>query len=56
MLATLLDDQIIKTGAYLSNEEFVQYLEVPDSYLVSSVKKVTVQKASKGCGCKGGCC
>lgn len=54
--ATVLDGQIIKTGSYLSNQEFCQYLGIPEDYLATPVKKATVQKASKGCGCKGGCC
>lgn len=54
--ATMIDGQIIKTGGYLSNEEFIQYLGVPESYLVANAKKATVQKGAKGCGCQNGCC
>lgn len=53
---TVLDDQIITTGKYLSNQEFCQYLGIPEGYLSTPVKTATVQKASKGCNCKGGCC
>lgn len=53
---TVMDGHIIKTGSYLSNQEFCQYLGIPEGYLATPVKKATVQKASKGCNCKGGCC
>ena len=53
--ATVMDGQIIKTGSYLSNQEFCQYLGIPESYLATPVKKATVAKSSKGYGCKGGC-
>ena len=53
---TLIGDEVIKTGGYLSNEEFSHYLGVSQSNLSPVVKKATVQKASKGCNCKGGCC
>ncbi|MBE5968235.1 MAG: arsenite efflux transporter metallochaperone ArsD [Lachnospiraceae bacterium] len=45
-----LDDKIIITGRYPTNEEFISLLGLPKGML-----KVT-QKKSGGCGCKGGCC
>lgn len=53
---TLLEGQVVKTKAYPTNQEFVQLLEVSEEYLQPVVKKVTVRKSSKGCGCNGGCC
>lgn len=48
---TMVDNQIVKTGAYLTNKEISEFLDVPETYLQGSVKK-----ASAGCRCKGGCC
>lgn len=48
---TMVDDVVVKTKTYPTDEEFSKLLEVP----VSSLKS-TIKKPSKGCGCKGGCC
>ena len=47
--ATLMGDKVIKTGGYLSNEEFCHYLGVPQSYLTQVVPKTTVPKRANGC-------
>jgi chaperonin GroEL (HSP60 family) len=54
---TVLDDEIIITGRYPTNEEFVKLLNIPMSYVGEQPKtvKVTTQR-SKGCGCSGGKC
>lgn len=48
---TVLDDQIVITGRYPTNEEFVKLLNIPMNYLEHS-------KASKSeaCGCADGSC
>lgn len=54
---TLLDGEIVITGRYPKNEEFIQMLEIPVNYL--SVKPRTIRakiKKSGGCGCSGGNC
>lgn len=48
---TALEGEIIITGRYLSNEEFVKYLNVPMSF-VGDTPKVVKASISK----KGGCC
>ena len=48
---TMVDDVIVKTKAYPTDEEFSNLLDVPVSCLKSAIKK-----PAKGCGCKGGCC
>lgn len=57
---TVLDGEIIITGRYPTNEEFVKLLNVPMSFIGEQPKavKVTPKKpgGSGGCGCKGGCC
>lgn len=57
---TVLDGEIIITGRYPTNEEFVKLLNVPMSFIGEQPKavKVTPKKPgnSGGCGCKGGCC
>ncbi|MDD4474963.1 MAG: arsenite efflux transporter metallochaperone ArsD [Eubacteriales bacterium] len=54
---TVLDGEIIITGRYPTNEEFVKLLNVPMSFIGEQPKEVKVSpKRSGGCGCKGGCC
>lgn len=48
---TMVDDVIVKTKEYPTNEEFCKLLEVSEEYL-----KLTIKKASKGCNCGDGCC
>lgn len=47
---TLVDGEVVKKGSYPSNREFIELLEIPESYL-----QITIQKAPS-CGCKDGCC
>lgn len=47
----IVDDEVVKTKGYPTNEEFCKMLEIPEDYL-----KATIKIKSKGCGCKGGCC
>ena len=54
----LLDGEIVITGRYPQNEEFVKLLEIPISFLGEQSKAVedTIEK-SEGCGCsEGSCC
>lgn len=50
---TIVDDVVVKTKSYPTNEEFCKFLEIPEDYLKTGVK---IELKSKGCGCKGGCC
>ena len=47
----MLDEEIIITGRYPSNEEIISFLDIPKSYL-------TEAKSTKkgGCGCSDGSC
>jgi hypothetical protein len=54
---TVLDDEIVLTGRYPTNEEFVTLLNIPMSFLGEQPKTVKVTpKRSGGCGCSGGRC
>ncbi|OPJ62934.1 arsenite efflux transporter metallochaperone ArsD [Clostridium oryzae] len=50
---TMVDGEVVKTGAYPTNREFCSFFGLPEAYL-----KLTIKKPSKvkDCGCKGGCC
>lgn len=48
---TIVDDQVVKTNNYPTNEELMKLLDVPESYLNWQEKP-----KSKGCCCEGGCC
>jgi hypothetical protein len=50
--AVVLDDEIIITGRYPTNEEFSRFLNVPVNYLGN----VILKKKTGGCNCGGGCC
>lgn len=53
----VLDGEIVISGRYPANEEFVKLLDVPQSYVgekQSEVKAAEVK--SEGCGCSGGGC
>ncbi len=55
----LVDNAIVMSGRYPSNEEFVNLLEVPKDILVSKTKPVrlNIKKAkSNDCGCSDGSC
>ena len=47
----MVDDIVVKTKGYPTDEEFCNLLGLPVDFL-----KAKVKRASKGCGCKGGCC
>lgn len=52
-----LDDELVITGRYPTNEEFTQLLGLPEDLLKKQTESVKVTKnTSGGCGCKGGCC
>jgi len=54
---TVLDGEIIITGRYPTNEEFIKLLDIPESYLGEQLKiHREVHKKSGGCGCSGGNC
>ena len=56
---TTLDDELVITGRYPTNEEFTKLLGLPEDLLKKQTEagKVKVNKnTSGGCGCKGGCC
>lgn len=48
---TIVNDIVVKTKAYPTNEEFCKMLEISEDTL-----KTEVKSESKGCGCEGGCC
>lgn len=54
---TVLDGEIIISGRYPKNEEFVKLLNIPMSFIgeQQKVAKATITKKS-GCGCEGGSC
>ncbi len=55
--ATVLDGEIIMTGRYPTNEEFVKLLNIPMNSLDNQPVKVKVTtQRTKGCGCSGGKC
>jgi len=49
----IVDDVVVKTKGYPSNEEFCKLLDISEDYLKTGIK---IKMKSKGCGCKGGCC
>ena len=53
---TMIDGVIVKEGSYPTNEEFCSLLEIPADSLKLTIKKASVKKPAKSCGCKDGCC
>lgn len=56
---TILDNKIVITGRYPSNEELVKLLNVPLSFIGQQPKKAikVTPKKTGGCGCSdGNCC
>ncbi|MDW2797575.1 arsenite efflux transporter metallochaperone ArsD [Clostridium boliviensis] len=51
----VLDGEIIITGRYPSNEEFVKLLNVPENY-IGEKPDSAASKKTQGCGCSGGDC
>jgi hypothetical protein len=52
---TMVDGEVVKTKAYLTNEEFLSLLELPADFLKVTIKKPSAAKV-KSCGCGDGCC
>lgn len=48
---TMVDDVVVKTKAYPTDEEFCNLLGVPEEYL-----KAAGKRPSNGCCCGDGCC
>ena len=48
---TIVEDKVVKTKAYPTNDEFCEFLDIPQNYISTGLKF-----KSKGCGCKDGCC
>ncbi|WP_459481226.1 arsenite efflux transporter metallochaperone ArsD [Clostridium saccharoperbutylacetonicum] len=53
---TVVDGVVVKEGKYPTNEEFCSLLEIPSDTLKLTIKKASIKKPTKGCGCKDGCC
>ncbi len=55
---TVLNGEIVITGRYPTNDEFVEYLNVPASFIREQPKvaKASIKKATGGCGCSDGSC
>lgn len=58
--AVVLDGEVVITGRYPSNDEFVKLLDIPNAYIGGKpvrgrASKATIKK-SGGCGCSGGNC
>jgi hypothetical protein len=49
----VVDDVIVFSGHYPTNEEFVKWLDVPPALLGVTADD---EKSSGGCCCSGGCC
>lgn len=53
---TLVDDEVVKTKEYPTNEEFIKLLEVPKEYIMSELQARKEKKANASC-CDGkDCC
>jgi hypothetical protein len=50
---TIVDNIVVKTKSYSTNEEFCKFLDISEDYLKTGLK---IKNKSKGCNCKGGCC
>ncbi|MBC2579039.1 arsenite efflux transporter metallochaperone ArsD [Clostridium sp. DJ247] len=50
---TIVDNIVVKTKSYPTNEEFCKFLDIPEDYLKTGIK---FKVKSKGCGCEDGCC
>ncbi len=54
----ILNDEVIITGRYPTNEEFVTFLNIPRSFVGEQPKvaKASIKKTTGGCGCSNGSC
>jgi ketopantoate reductase len=50
---TIVDNIVVKTKSYPTNEEFCKLLDISEDYLKTGLK---IRTKSNGCGCEGGCC
>jgi hypothetical protein len=53
---TVVDGDIVITGRYPSNDEFVQLLDIPINYLGEQKQEEEEPEKSEGCCCSGGDC
>ena len=53
---TMVNGIVVKEGKYPTNEEFCSLLELPSDTLKMTIKKASINKPAKSCGCKDGCC
>lgn len=51
---TVVDGEIVITGRYPSNEEFISLLNIPEGFLSVKGDKLAPKKSCR-CGCEGGC-
>jgi len=51
-----IEDEIVITGRYPTNEEFIKMLNLPTDMLTEGMKTKDMGRKSSGCDCKGGCC
>lgn len=54
--ATVLDGEILITGRYPTNEEFVKLLNMPTNFLGEQEKTFNILPKNSGCGCSDGSC
>ncbi len=52
---TMVDNAVVKTKSYATNEEFGKFLDISEDYLKTGFK-IKNKIKSKDCDCKGGCC
>lgn len=53
----VLDGEIVITGRYPTNDEFIKYLDIPSSYLGEQPKEIKAAESLQGgCCCEGGDC
>ena len=46
---TMVDDEVVKTREYPTNDEFVEFLDIPKEYIMSGI---AIQKMKKNKGNK----
>lgn len=52
---TMVDNEVVKTKAYPTNEEFLCLLDLPADFLKVTIKMPAAGKV-KSCDCEDGCC
>ncbi len=53
---TVLDNEIIMTGRYPTNEEFIKLLNIPISFIGEGIKEQQEEQAECDCCCSEGDC